>query len=61
MHFNVDRVIYLHFLYFILSSPQALNEIKSLVEASKYLEDQKMKLINKQQAYLKELSLLTGM
>ncbi|XP_029705375.1 MAX gene-associated protein isoform X2 [Takifugu rubripes] len=38
----------------------AQNEIKSLVEASKYLEDQKTKLIQKQQAYLKELSLLTG-
>lgn len=62
MHFNLAKLIdVILFVCFNLLSLQAQNEIKSLVEASKYLEDQKTKLIQKQQAYLKELSLLTGM
>lgn len=65
MHINLAQIIHLPyiilFVCFNLLSLQAQNEITSLVEASKYLEDQKKKLIQKQQAYLKELSLLTGM
>lgn len=48
------------FLYFHFLSPQAQNEIDTLVETSKYLQEQKKKLLQKQQAYLKELSLMTG-
>lgn len=39
---------------------QAVKEIQNLSETSKYLEEQKRRLIQIQSVYVKELSLLTG-
>lgn len=44
----------------VLLHLQAVKEIQNLCETSKYLEEQRMRLIQIQSVYVKELSLLTG-
>lgn len=47
-------------LHSVLLRSQAVKEIQNLCETSKYLEEQRMRLMQIQSVYVKELSLLTG-